>query len=132
MQRSANFVPFASDASPRQLVATLLDLRTARDGHLTQAQRTQAQSALKTRYVAFFKQFKRQERENRKKPPPTVPSATEDEGGSEEEAEGGSDDEAEVAASRLGSPHGCSAWYHTIHRLSPRLVTSHQPSPLPG
>ena len=38
----------------RQLT-TLLDIRTARSGHLTQAQRAQAQSALRTRYVAFFK-----------------------------------------------------------------------------
>ena len=53
----------------RQLVATLLDLRTARGGHLTQVQRTQAQAALRTRYIAFFKQFKRQEREKSDSPP---------------------------------------------------------------
>ena len=50
-------------------MATLLDLRTARGGHLTQAQRTQAQAALRTRYIAFFKQFKRQEREKSDSPP---------------------------------------------------------------
>ena len=54
---------------------------------------------LRTRYVAFFKQVKRQERENRKKPP-SLPSAVEDEEDNEEEEEGGSDDEAEVAAKK--------------------------------
>ena len=75
----------------RQLVATLLDLRTARGGHLTQAQRTQAQAALKTRYIAFFKHFKRQEREKSDPPP-------EEE---EQEEEGGSDDEVKVAAKKV-------------------------------
>ena len=55
--------------------------------------------SLRTRYVAFFKQVKRQERENRKKPP-SLPSAVEDEEDNEEEEEGGSDDEAEVAAKK--------------------------------
>ena len=54
---------------------------------------------LRIRYVAFFKQVKRQERENRKKPP-SLPSAVEDEEDNEEEEEGGSDDEAEVAAKK--------------------------------
>jgi len=55
--------------------------------------------SLRTRHVAFFKQVKRQERENRKKPP-SLPSAVEDEEDNEEEEEGGSDDEAEVAAKK--------------------------------
>jgi len=74
----------------RQLVATLLDLRTARGGHLTPVQRAQAQAALRTRYIAFFKQFKRQEREKSDSPP-------EEE---EQEEEGDSDDEATVAAKK--------------------------------
>ena len=74
----------------RQLVATLLDLRTARGGHLTPVQRAQAQAALRTRYIAFFKQFKRQEREKSDSPP-------EEE---EQEEEGDSDNEATVAAKK--------------------------------
>ena len=74
----------------RQLVATLLDLRTARGGHLTPVQRAQAQAALRTRYIAFFKQFKRQEREKSDSPPKEE----------EQEEEGDSDDEATVAAKK--------------------------------
>ena len=74
----------------RQLVAALLDLRTARGGHLKPAQRTQAQAALRTRYIAFFKQFKRQEREKSDSPPKEE----------EQEEKGDSDDEATVAAKK--------------------------------
>ena len=74
----------------RQLVATLLDLRIARGGHLMQVQRTQAQAALRTRYIAFFKQFKRQEREKSDSPPEKE----------EQEEEGDSDDKATVAAKK--------------------------------
>ena len=41
----------------RQLAATLIDLRTAKCAHLTPSQRTAAQSALSTRYVAFYVQY---------------------------------------------------------------------------
>ena len=81
----------------RQLAATLLDLRTARAAHLTQAQRREAQAALKTRYVAFFTQFKKQERENRKKPPRTALRAAEDDKDSDEEAEDSIDGDEVVA-----------------------------------
>jgi hypothetical protein len=60
---------------------------------------------LKTQYVAFFKQFKRWEREKRKSPRPTMPTTVEDEkeeenADNEEEEEGGNDDEAEVTAKK--------------------------------
>ena len=66
-------------------------------GHLTQAQRAEAQSALKTRYIAFFVQYYKTERENRKKPPRTALRAAEDEKGSDEEAEDSTDEDEVVA-----------------------------------
>ena len=77
----------------RQLAATLLDLRTARGAHLTQAQRREAQAALKTRYIAFSVQYYKTERENRKKPL----RAAEDDKDSDEEAEDSIDDDEVVA-----------------------------------
>ena len=73
--------------------SSLLDLRTARGAHLTQAQRREAQAALKTRYIAFSVQYYKTERENRKKPL----RAAEDDKDSDEEAEDSIDDDEVVA-----------------------------------
>ena len=77
---------------------------------------------LRTRYVAFFKQVKRQERENRKKPP-SLPSAVEDEEDNEEEEEGGSDDEAEVAAKKA-KPNDSSSMMSTSGSCSSALASA--------
>ena len=46
--------PRTIEINERQLVATLLDVRTVRCSHLAPEQRREAQAALKSRYVNFF------------------------------------------------------------------------------